>query len=81
MLQGGAYRLQNRFEPARAEYEKAIYYAPSCEAYSALGTTYLHLGQVDRAREAYRRALEFNPEFEPAQQGMQLVNNAAAKIK
>jgi cytochrome c-type biogenesis protein CcmH/NrfG len=57
------YRLAGRLDEARVVLESAVEERPeSVAAWGNLGDTYAAMGRVDEATDAYRRALEIDPD-------------------
>lgn len=53
------------------EFEKALHYYPYYhQAYCNIGLCYENLGEFKEAEKNYRKALEINPQFEPAARGL-----------
>jgi tetratricopeptide (TPR) repeat protein len=62
---------QGRFREAIDEYESAAARAPEFAlTYYLMGDAYQRLGMIFRAKEALRRALEIDPEFESAKKAL-----------
>jgi len=68
---GKLYRETDRTEDATTRLEQAIFAgAEYADVYYLLGNLYRDLGQVGRARNAYRSALAINNRYEAAQQAL-----------
>ncbi len=65
---GNAYFLMRRYDDAIADYQSALKYdlAKSHVAWYNIGLTHEAKNDAVKAREAYRTALEINPDFGPA---------------
>jgi tetratricopeptide (TPR) repeat protein len=60
-----AYRLQmdGRYEEAISNYKMSIEYYPTAEAHTFLGWAYSFLGDLDRAIEECKKAIDIDPEY------------------
>lgn len=68
------YRQTNRHADACRRLEDAIRLgAEYADVYCTLGNLYRDSGMVERAREAYRRALRINPQYAEAEHALQTV--------
>lgn len=61
---------QQRYVDARNTAEYLVKLAPSAEAYERLGWAEFRLGEYDKSIDAYRRAVEIDGDFWPAQNGI-----------
>lgn len=67
-----------RYEAAREELEKAIELDPlNVEAYHNLAVVHERRGDRDQAVEDYRRALRYNPRYEPSRQALRRLVGSA----
>jgi serine/threonine-protein kinase len=59
------------YQQARDEFAKGIHALPKREGlHNGLGWTYLKLGDRDKARESFQRALQLDPEYADARTGL-----------
>ncbi len=68
---GDAYYVQAKYMEALPWFEQAVHIEPGLiQGWAFLGDAYWHLGLVEHAREAYRRALFLFPDYGTARKGM-----------
>ena len=67
---GLAYSQQGQFEPAVAQYRRALAYRSLPEAYHNLGLAYDRMGRRDAAIEAFRDAVRLRPTYAAAYAGL-----------
>jgi tetratricopeptide (TPR) repeat protein len=64
---GVIYRNANKLSEAVAEFIQAVRLSPKQPAYlNQLGITYRHMGQFDKARDAYEQAISADANYAPA---------------
>lgn len=61
-----SYLVAGDFKSARIEALKLIDLNPTSEAYNILGLSYMGLGEIKKAEESFKRAVELSPDFSPA---------------
>ncbi|KAI9179349.1 Hsp90 cochaperone [Blastocladiella emersonii ATCC 22665] len=72
-----AYASLKRFDDARADAEQTVALNPKwVKGYSRLGAAHHGAGNLDAARESYRRGLELDPDNALLRKGLEDVNNA-----
>ena len=80
---GNKVATQGLWREAIFRWEKAVEIDPSyAEAYNNLGVGYEHEGRLDKARKAYEKALELEPNNTRIQQNFELfkeINDRAAQ--
>ena len=69
---------EGRYSQAAETGERLVKVAPSANAYERLGWCYFRLGQYDRSIDAYRSAIEIEPDHWPALNGVGI--NAPADL-
>lgn len=82
---GNRVAIQGLWREAIFRWERAAEIDPTyAEAYNNLGVGYEHEGQMDKARKAYEKALELDPNNTRIQQNFELfkeINDRAAQKK
>jgi protein O-mannosyl-transferase len=68
---GNVYSQMRRFDAAISEYEQAFASQPTAETLNNLGSTYFQIGQIDKAIESYRNAVQLDPDFSLAKENLE----------
>jgi tetratricopeptide (TPR) repeat protein len=69
-------RQANKLAESATELEQAVKLSPSQPLYlNQLGITYRHLGQFDKARDAYERAISANADYAAATLNLGILND------
>ena len=63
LADAAAYLHEGRPEPARKRFEEALEVVPLPETYNGIGETYFVRKEYDQAIDAYKRAVEVDPNF------------------
>ncbi len=67
---------QQKFRDAINVYSEALLIEPDDEeAYAQIGQSYMVLGDFKRAKDAFRNALDINPENETARMGLRKISD------
>lgn len=75
-----AYACLGKYEDARSDAEECVRLAPTwAKGYSRLGLALFNLREYEKAREAYARGLEIEPENASLKEGMEEVKNATER--